>query len=140
MSMCPRPWRPSVGRGSAQKAPDFMPPYFATQVLGGAGFSTRLYRKVRENGGRAYGVSDSLVWFSRAAVLLGGTAPRADRTADALAVIEQEVKRMAEEGPTPEELAAAKSFLKGSYALSLDTSSKIAAQLTQIQIDDLGLD
>ena len=30
---------------------------------------------------------------------VGGTATRADRTADALAVIEQEVKRMAEEGP-----------------------------------------
>ncbi|HXZ22871.1 MAG TPA: insulinase family protein, partial [Pseudolabrys sp.] len=63
-----------------------------------------------------------------------------DRTADALAVIEQEVKRMGDEGPTPDELAAAKSFLKGSYALGLDTSAKIAAQLTQIQIDNLGID
>jgi hypothetical protein len=65
---------------------------------------------------------------------------RADRTADALAVIEQETKRMAENGPTAEELAVAKSFLKGSYALTLDTSGKIAAQLTQIQIDNLGID
>jgi zinc protease len=47
---------------------------------------------------------------------------------------------MAETGPTAEELAAAKSFLKGSYALTLDTSGKIAAQLTQIQIDNLGID
>jgi zinc protease len=73
-------------------------------------------------------------------VMVGGTATQADRTADALAVIEHEIKRMADEGPTPDELAAAKSFLKGSYALSLDTSGKIAAQLTQIQIDDLGID
>ena len=44
---------------------------------------------------------------------------------------------MAENGPTAEELAAAKSFLKGSYALTLDTSGKIAAQLTQIgQLDE----
>ena len=55
-------------------------------------------------------------------------------------MIEHEVKRMADEGPTAEELAAAKSFLKGSYALSLDTSGKIAVQLTQIQIDSLGID
>jgi zinc protease len=47
---------------------------------------------------------------------------------------------MAANGPTADELAAAKSFLKGSYALSLDTSGKIAAQLTQIQIDNLGID
>ena len=55
-------------------------------------------------------------------------------------VIEHETKRMAENGPTADELAAAKSYIKGSYALSLDTSSKIAAQLTQIQIDNLGID
>jgi len=128
------------GQGVSRQDPEFMAAYIVNHVLGGGSFSSRLYREVREKRGLAYGVSDSLVWFRRAAVLLGGTATRADRTADALAVIEQEVKRMAEEGPTPEELAAAKSFLKGSYALSLDTSGKIAAQLTQIQIDDLGID
>ena len=37
-------------------------------------------------------------------------------------------------------MAAAKSYLKGAYALSLDTSAKIAAQLTQIQLDHLGID
>jgi len=128
------------GQGIARQDPEFMAAYIVNHILGGGSFSSRLYREVREKRGLAYGVSDSLVWFRRAAVMLGGTATRADRTADALAVIEQEVKRMAEEGPTPEELAAAKSFLKGSYALSLDTSGKIAAQLTQIQIDDLGID
>ncbi len=37
-------------------------------------------------------------------------------------------------------MAAAKSYLKGAYALSLDSSIKIAAQLTQIQLDNLGMD
>ena len=105
-----------------------------------ARFSSRLYREVREKRGLAYGVSDSLVWFRRAAVVLGGTATRADRTGDALAIVEAETKRMAENGPTADELAAAKSFLKGSYALTLDTSPKIAGQLTQIQLDNLGID
>ena len=128
------------GQGIARHDPDFMAAYVVNHILGGGSFSSRLYKEVREKRGLAYGVSDSLVWFQRAAVVLGGTATRADRTADALAVIEQEVKRMADEGPTPDELAAAKSFLKGSYALTLDTSAKIAAQLTQIQIDNLGID
>ena len=128
------------GQGIARNDPDFMAAYIVNHILGGGSFSSRLYKEVREKRGLAYGVSDSLVWFKRAAVMLGGTATRADRTADALAVIEQEVKRMGDEGPTPDELAAAKSFLKGSYALGLDTSAKIAAQLTQIQIDNLGID
>jgi len=128
------------GTGIERNDPDFMAAYIVNHILGGGTFSSRLYREVREKRGLAYGVSDNLVWFKRAAVVLGGTATRADRTADALQIIEQETKRMAEEGPTPEELAAAKSFLKGSYALSLDTSGKIAAQLTQIQLDKLGMD
>jgi len=82
----------------------------------------------------------TVYWFRDAAVVIGGTATRADRTADALSIIEKETKRMADSGPTPEELAAAKSYLKGAYALSLDSSNKIAAQLTQIQLDRLGSD
>ncbi|HKA78118.1 MAG TPA: pitrilysin family protein [Pseudolabrys sp.] len=128
------------GQGIARNDPDFMAAYIVNHILGGGSFSSRLYKEVREKRGLAYGVSDSLVWFQRAAVVLGGTATRSDRTADALAVIEQETKRMADEGPTLDELAAAKSFLKGSYALTLDTSAKIAAQLTQIQLDNLGID
>ncbi len=128
------------GQGIARDDPDFMAAYIVNHILGGGTFSSRLYKEVREKRGLAYGVSDNLVWFRRAAVVIGGTATRGDRTADALKVIEHEIKRMAESGPTPEELAAAKDYIKGSYALSLDTSSKIAAQLTQIQIDNLGSD
>ncbi|MBV9555663.1 MAG: insulinase family protein [Pseudolabrys sp.] len=128
------------GPGLARNDPDFMAAYIVNHILGGGTFSSRLYREVREKRGLAYGVSDSLVWFRNSAVLIGGTATRADRTGDALSVIESEIRRMAQDGPTPEELANAKSFLKGSYALTLDSSSKIAGQLLQIQIDNLGMD
>jgi zinc protease len=128
------------GQGIARHDPDFMAAYIVNHILGGGSFSSRLYKEVREKRGLAYGVSDNLVWFRRAAVVIGGTATRGDRTADALKVIEQEIKRMADNGPTADELKEAKDYIKGSYALSLDTSSKIAAQLTQIQIDDLGID
>jgi len=128
------------GQGLARNDPDFMAGYIVNHILGGGSMSSRLYREVREKRGLAYGVSDNLVWLRSAAVLIGGTATRADRTGDALAIVESETKRMAENGPTADELAAAKSFLKGSYALSLDTSGKIAGQLTQIQLDNLGID
>ena len=128
------------GNGLARNDPDFMAAYVVNHILGGGSFSSRLYREVREKRGLAYGVSSSLVWLNHTAMLMGGTATRADRTGDVLAIIEAETRRMAEEGPTADEMAAAKSFLKGSYALSLDTSTKIAAQLTQIQLDNLGID
>ena len=128
------------GPGLARHDPDFMAGYVVNHILGGGTFTSRLYREVREKRGLAYGVSDSLVWFRRAAVVYGATATRADRTSEALAIVERETKRMAESGPTADELAAAKAYLKGAYALSLDSSPKIAAQLTQIQLDKLGID
>ena len=74
-------------------------------------------------------------------MLIGGTATRDDRTGDALKIIEQQIARMAAARPDRRRrLAAAKSYLKGAYALSLDSSRKIAAQLTQIQLDNLGID
>jgi len=42
-------------------------------------------------------------------------------TKDTIEVIEAEVARMAKEGPTADELEKAKTYLKGSFALGLDT-------------------
>ena len=95
---------------------------------------------MREKRGLAYGVSDSLVWLNHAALLLGSTATRADATGETIAVIESEFRRLAAEGPTEEEFLKTKTYLKGSFALGLDTSSKIAAQLVQMQLDNLGID
>jgi zinc protease len=46
---------------------------------------------------------------------------------------------MAEKGPTETELANAKSYLVGSFALRFDTNSKIANQLLWIQMEGLGV-
>jgi zinc protease len=71
---------------------------------------------------------------------MGNVSTRNDRAAESLAVITEEIKRIAAEGPTAEELEKAKSFLIGSYALRFDTSGKIAGQLLEIQLENLGLD
>jgi len=120
--------------------PDFMAAYIINHILGGGSFSSRLYREVREKRGLAYGISDSLVWLDHSAMLIGSTATRADATAQTIEVIEQEIRRLAAEGPTEEELAKTKTYLKGSFALGLDTSNRIAAQLVQMQLDHLGMD
>jgi zinc protease len=128
------------GAGIPRKDPDFIAAYVVNHILGGGSFSSRLYNEVREKRGLAYSVHESLVWLRHSAFVIGGTATRADRTADALGIIEDEIKRMREVGPSGDELAKAKSFLKGSYALNFDTSTKIIGQLVQMQVDDLGID
>jgi zinc protease len=128
------------GPGIARQDPDFMAAYIVNHILGGGSFSSRLYREVREKRGLAYSVHDSLVWLNHSALFLGGTATRAERTGETLELIEHEIRRLADSGPTAEELAKAKSYLKGSFALGLDTSSKIASLLVQLQLDELGMD
>src|SRR5690606_35263193 len=69
------------------------------------------------------------------------TATRSDRAAEALAVIRETVRQMAEEGPTDAELEAAKKYIVGSYALSnLGTSGAIASTLLSLQQEGLGID
>lgn len=128
------------GAGLARSDPDFMAAYIDNYILGGGSFSSRLYDEVREKRGLVYSVYESLVWMTHAAATIGSTATRADSTGRALNLIEDDIKQMREQGPTADELAKAKSYLKGSYALNLDTSTKIAAQLVQQQIDHLGID
>jgi zinc protease len=128
------------GPGIARKDPDFMAAYIVNHILGGGAFSSRLYQEVREKRGLAYSVYDSLVWLNHSALFLGGTATRADRAGETLDVIDKEIHRLADEGPTADELAKAKAYLKGSFVLNLDTSSKIAALLVQLQLDGLGID
>jgi zinc protease len=126
--------------GLARTDPDFFAAYIVNHIYGGGSMSSRLYREVREKRGLAYGIRTSLVWMDAAHILSGGTATRGDRAAETLSLIDEETKRMAAEGPTQEELEKAKAYLKGSYPIAFDTSSKIAGQLVQIQLDKLGID
>ena len=128
------------GAGIARKDPDFMAAYIVNHILGGGSFSSRLYHEVRETRGLAYSVYSSLLPLDHAALFMSGTATRADRAPQTLEVIEHEIRRLAESGPDAQELADAKSYLKGSFALRFDTSTKIASQLVQLQLDDLGID
>src|ERR1700722_5702102 len=128
------------GPGIARKDPDFMAAYLVNHILGGGSFSSRLYQEVREKRGLAYSVYDSLVWLNHSALFLGGTATRADRASETLDVIDKEIHRLAADGPTAKELADAKAYLNGSFVLNLDTSSKIAALLVQLQLDGLDID
>jgi zinc protease len=109
-------------------------------ILGGGGLSSRLYREVREKRGLAYSVYESLSWMEHSALIIGNTGTRADRAAETVEAINNEVRRMGEDGPTQKELDEAKSYLKGSQMLALDTSSKLASALLQYQLDRLPID
>jgi zinc protease len=129
-----------AGKGITRSDPDFIPASVATLILGGGGLSSRLYDEIREKRGLAYSVGIGLHTYDHAGLVVGGTKTRADQADNVVALIEAEIARFASEGPTEEELAKAKGYLIGSYALRFTTSTRIAGQLLAIQLDDLGID
>jgi zinc protease len=127
-------------QGLARTDPDIIPATVVNHVLGGGVFSARLFREVREKRGLAYSVYSQLLTYDHGAMFLGGTSTKNERAAESMAVIEAEIRSLAEQGPTEEELDKAKKYLIGSYALRFDTSTKIASQLLRLQTDGYGVE
>jgi zinc protease len=128
------------GPGVMRQDPNFMAAYVVNHILGGGGLSSRLYHEVREKRGLAYSVYESLLWMDHSALFVGNTGTRADRAGETVDAIGKEIRKIAEDGPTQTELDEAKSYLKGSQMLALDTSSKLASALLQYQLDKLPID
>ena len=128
------------GPGFKRNDPNFMAGYVVNHILGGGTLSSRLYHEVREKRGLAYSVFESLLWMDHSALFVGNTGTRADRAGETVEAVNKEIRRMAEDGPTQQELDEAKSYLKGSQMLALDTSSKLASGLLQYQLDKLPID
>lgn len=127
--------------GVERDSKEFFGAVLMNQILGGGSFSSRLFDEVREKRGLTYGISSSLVNNDHSNALLISTATRADKAVETLGIIRDVVKKMAEEGPTEAELAAAKKYLVGSYAINnLDSSRAIARTLVELQLGDLGID
>ncbi len=127
-------------RGISRHDDDFIAAYVLNYIIGGGGFSSRLMEEVREKRGLAYSVYSNLYPYMHGAVFVGNVATKNEAVGQSLAVIETELSRLAEQGPSVEELDSARAYLTGAYALRFESSSSIASQLLWIQIEDLGID
>ena len=121
--------------------PEFFPAFLMNHILGGGDFSSRLFFEVREKRGLAYGVGSGLHNGDYSDSLFIGTSTRADRTQEALTVIQDAIRDIVENGVTEKELADAKKYLIGAYPINnLDSSASIASTLVQLQMDERGID
>ena len=123
-----------------RKHPDFMTAFVVNHIIGGGGFSAKLMEEVREKRGLAYSVYTYLQPFQHASILSGSVATKNAAMGESLDIIRAELKKMAENGPAPEDLKAAKDYLTGSYALRFDTNAKIANQLLGLLQEGFGPD
>lgn len=126
--------------GIMREDPDYYAAVLMNTVLGGASFISRMWNSVREERGLAYSVGTGFSPLEHTSYFSGGVATRNDQVAEAYAIIVDEMQKMAKDGITEDELAAAKTYSIGNFALSLDTNSSLARILVGLQITDLGID
>ena len=109
-------------RGVASADPSRYALRVAETLLGG-GMSSRLFQRIREDAGLAYFVSTSLD-FLRDGGAVGidlGVSP--EKTREALGLLRVELEQLATDGPTAEEVEAAKMQLKGSVVMGQESVS-----------------
>ena len=126
--------------GIERADPDYYTAYVVNYILGGGGFSSRLYKEIREKRGLAYSVYTYLNPLDRAALVVGGVATQNERVSESLDLIRAEWRRMAEDGPSEEELRDAKIYLTGSFPLRFSSSGRISGMLIGMQLNYLGID
>ncbi len=126
--------------GIKRADPDYYTAYVVNYILGGGGFSARLYKEIREKRGLAYSVYAYLNPLDHAALIMGGVATQNERVSQSLDLIRAEWRRMAEDGPSEEELRNAKTYLTGSFPLRFSSSGRISGMLVGMQRSRLGID
>jgi zinc protease len=126
--------------GLTRDDPDYLTATVVMHILAGSGLTSRLGVEVREKRGLTYGINAGLSPMVRSGLVAGATSSDNNRVAEAIALIREGWARMAADGPTPAELADAKTYLTGSYALNFDSSERVAGFLVVAQLERLGID
>ncbi|MCK6445250.1 MAG: insulinase family protein [Planctomycetes bacterium] len=129
--------------GVARSDPDYVALTVMDHVLGtGPGFTNRISMKLRDELGLAYSVNAAI--HASAGILPGtfcayiGTSPK--HLATAIRGFLAEMRRIREEPVGEEELATAKSYLIGSFALGFQRASRRAGYLISMERHKLPAD
>jgi zinc protease len=120
--------------------PEYPAHLLMNNILGQYSVGGRLGDRIREQQGMAYYVFSSLdaSLFPGPLVVRAGVS--AENVQKAVASIDAEIERLAQAGPSEQELAESTQYLIGSMPRTLETNMGIAAYLQTLELYSLGLD
>lgn len=127
---------PAIERGN----PDFFPLQVGNYTLGGGGFVSRLMKEVRDARGYAYSVYSYFAPLKQSGPFQIGLQTKRSQANDAIKVSRDVLAGFLKNGPSAEELEAAKANLTGSFPLRLDSNKKILDNVAVIGFYGLPLD
>ena len=103
-------------------------------ILSGGILASRLDREIRIKRGLVYSIGFAITrtpFNNQYAYGSFGAEPGSAEQAYELA--RAEIRKLAEEGPTPEEVQNAKTYLQGAYVVALSNSAGLAGELLELQ-------
>ncbi|MEM7443399.1 MAG: pitrilysin family protein [Pseudomonadota bacterium] len=126
--------------GIERSDPDIYAASVMNYILGGGSFGSRLTDEVRVNRGLTYGISTGLSHLRQADFYGVDSDLSNENVAEAIEVIRQQWRSMAEDGPTQMEVDDAITYLTGSFPLQFSSTENVARILLAMQLYDLGFD
>jgi zinc protease len=126
--------------GMARHDPDYYPLYVGNHVLGGGGLVSTLGEEVRNKRGLSYSVYSYFSPMRADGPFLMVAQTRNDQADDALQVMRDTLDRFVNEGPSADELDAAKQNLIGGFPLRIASNGKIVEYLAMRGFYDYPLD
>jgi zinc protease len=125
--------------GPARNSPDSAELNVLNATLGG-GFSGRLFQNLREKHGWTYGAYSAFGMNLQAGEFTAGAETRNAVTAPAIQETLKEIQRLRDEPVPDEELSLQRQYNVGNYLLSLESSSRIAQRVQDIELYGLPAD
>lgn len=104
--------------------------YVMNTALGG-GMSSRLFQEVREKRGKAYSISSFLASFHHTGYLAVNAGLGAESVVEVIEVVRDELHKVARNGLEAAELSRAKSQIKGTILLSLESSESRMSRIAK---------
>ncbi len=100
----------------------------------GGGTSSRLFQEVREQRGLAYSVYSYAAHYADAGAFAVAVGCLPAKVTEVLSVVRSELRRIAAEGVTPEELERGKGQLRGGLVLSLEDSGSRMSRIAKAEL------
>ncbi len=126
--------------GFKRDDPDFFALTVGNHILGGSGMTSKLFAELREKRGLSYSVYSYFSPGRHAGAFTLGLQTRPDQAVQAVQVARDVLRRFVAEGPTEDELKAAKDNLIGGFPLLVDSNRKLLGNVANIAWNGLSLD
>ena len=118
--------------GISREDPDYFALVVGNHVLGGGGFTSRITDEVRQKRGLAYSAYSYFSPLQREGPFLIGLQTQRDQASEALEVVRGTLREFVANGPTEQELQAARQNIVGGFPLRIDSNRKIHEYLALI--------